>query len=66
MNISEKQIKKNVSSSATPVLREEKDGVVTLTLNRPKQFNAISERMLKQSETILMITVVKKDIVIGV
>ena len=28
------------------VLREDKDGVATLTLNRPKQFNALSEQVL--------------------
>ena len=46
MNISEKQIKKNSAPIGAPVLRKEKDGVVTLTLNRPKRFNALSERML--------------------
>src|SRR3712207_2876717 len=28
------------------LLRQEQDGVVTLTLNRPAQFNALSEEML--------------------
>src|SRR5215470_3949617 len=28
------------------LLREDKDGITTLTLNRPKQYNALSEAML--------------------
>ena len=28
------------------LLREEQNGIVTLTLNRPKQYNALSEDML--------------------
>lgn len=38
----------NVSFSAldTPLLREERDGVVTLRLNRPKQYNALSQAVL--------------------
>ena len=32
---------------AEPILlREEREGIVTLTLNRPKQYNALSEEML--------------------
>ncbi|WP_243371432.1 enoyl-CoA hydratase [Microvirga solisilvae] len=34
-------------TSEEPILtREERDGVVTLTLNRPRQYNALSEEML--------------------
>lgn len=33
------------------VLREDVDGVVTLTLNRPNQFNALSEEMLTALQT---------------
>ena len=33
-------------SNETILLREDRDGVVTLTLNRPAQFNALSEEML--------------------
>ena len=33
------------------LLREECDGVVTLTLNRPRQFNALSEEMLTALQT---------------
>ncbi|MBM6579538.1 enoyl-CoA hydratase [Microvirga sp. BT689] len=33
-------------SDETILLREERDGVVTLTLNRPGQFNALSDAML--------------------
>jgi enoyl-CoA hydratase/carnithine racemase len=38
----------NVSFSAldTPLLREQRDGVVTLRLNRPKQYNALSQAVL--------------------
>src|SRR6185312_3641148 len=34
------------SPSETPLLREARDGVVTLTLNRPAQFNALSDDLL--------------------
>ncbi len=36
----------HAASNETPLLREDRDGVVTLTLNRPAQFNALSEEML--------------------
>jgi enoyl-CoA hydratase/carnithine racemase len=36
----------NVSAQETLLLREDRDGVVTLRLNRPLQFNALSEAML--------------------
>ncbi|KFG94468.1 enoyl-CoA hydratase [Burkholderia paludis] len=36
----------NPSSSEPVLLREERDGVVTLRLNRPQQFNALSEALL--------------------
>ena len=32
-----------VSESEALVLREDNEGLVTLTLNRPRQFNALSE-----------------------
>ena len=35
------------------VLREECDGIVTLTLNRPRQQNALSEAMLDQLQAAL-------------
>jgi len=34
------------AATESVVLREDRDGVVTLTLNRPRQFNAISQEML--------------------
>ena len=36
----------NMDVSQSPLLREDKDGVTTLTLNRPKQYNALSEATL--------------------
>ncbi len=36
----------NVVTEEAILLRDDHDGVVTLTLNRPKQFNALSEAML--------------------
>jgi enoyl-CoA hydratase/carnithine racemase len=35
------------------LLREERDGVVTLTLNRPSQFNSLSEEMLAELQAAL-------------
>ena len=35
-----------VSESEALVLREDNEGLVTLTLNRPRQFNALSEEVL--------------------
>ena len=37
----------------TILLREDRDGVVTLTLNRPAQFNALSEEMLSALQAAL-------------
>ena len=37
---------------AEPILlREEREGIVTLTLNRPKQYNALSEEMFAALQT---------------
>jgi enoyl-CoA hydratase/carnithine racemase len=36
----------HAASNETPLLREDREGVVTLTLNRPAQFNALSEELL--------------------
>tara|TARA_B100001175_G_C19506194_1_gene640992 strand:- start:1063 stop:1881 length:819 start_codon:yes stop_codon:yes gene_type:complete len=47
MKSAENQIPKSLSSSEDLVIRNEENSVVTLTLNRPKQFNALSEAMLK-------------------
>ena len=46
MKPAEKQIPESPSMSEDLVLRQEDNGVVTLTLNRPKKFNALSEAML--------------------
>ena len=42
----EKQIPESTLSSKALVLYQEENGVATLTLNRPKKFNALSEAML--------------------
>ncbi|MEC9012773.1 MAG: enoyl-CoA hydratase-related protein, partial [SAR324 cluster bacterium] len=47
MKPTEKQIQESPSLSEKLVLRNENNSVVTLTLNRPKQFNALSESMLE-------------------
>jgi enoyl-CoA hydratase/carnithine racemase len=39
--------------SAQILLRHDQDGVTTLTLNRPKQYNALSEEMLDQLQAAL-------------
>ena len=46
MKPSEKQTPATTSAAESLVLQEEENGVATLTLNRPKQFNALSEAML--------------------
>jgi len=46
MKPSEKQTLATNYVSESTVLQEHKNGVVTLTLNRPKQYNALSEGML--------------------
>ncbi len=43
----------NAVSDETVLLREDRDGVVTLTLNRPAQFNALSEEMLAALQSAL-------------
>ncbi|MED5572348.1 MAG: enoyl-CoA hydratase, partial [SAR324 cluster bacterium] len=45
MNTNAKQIQP-ASAAEDMVLQEIENGVATLTLNRPKQFNALSEAML--------------------
>ena len=46
MKPSEKQTLATNYLSESPVLQEHENGVATLTLNRPKQYNALSEAML--------------------
>ena len=46
MKTAEKQITETVQESESPVLEEQVDGIVRLTLNRPEQFNSLSEAML--------------------
>jgi len=41
-----KQTPETMSATESLVLQEEENGVATITLNRPKQFNALSEAML--------------------
>ena len=46
MNTNAKQIHPASAAAEDLVLQEIENGVATLTLNRPKQFNALSEAML--------------------
>ncbi len=46
MKTEEKQIIEKVNISESSVLEEQESGIVKLTLNRPKQLNALSENML--------------------
>ena len=46
MNTNAKQIHPTLTTEGDLVLQEIENGVATLTLNRPKQFNALSEAML--------------------
>ena len=48
MKPAEKKIPKSPSLNKDLVLRQQENGVVTLTLNRPKQFNALSGEMLSK------------------
>ena len=47
MKTAEKQITETAQESESPVLEEQENGIVRLTLNRPKQFNSLSEAMLE-------------------
>ena len=47
MKTAEKQITDTAQESESPVLEEQENGIVRLTLNRPKQFNSLSEAMLE-------------------
>ncbi|HZG22044.1 MAG TPA: enoyl-CoA hydratase [Herbaspirillum sp.] len=38
-------------ATESPLLRHDQDGITTLTLNRPQQFNALSEGMLEALQT---------------
>ena len=46
MNTNAKQIQPSSAAAEDMVLQEIENGVATLTLNRPRQFNALSEAML--------------------
>ena len=46
MKLTEKQTPATTSATESLVLQKEENGVATITLNRPKQFNALSEAML--------------------
>jgi enoyl-CoA hydratase/carnithine racemase len=44
----------NAPETMAPLLlREDRDGVTTLTLNRPSQFNSLSEEMLAELQAAL-------------
>ena len=47
MKTAEKQISETAQESESPVLEELENGIVRLTLNRPEQFNSLSEAMLE-------------------
>ena len=47
MKTAEKQISDKVQESESPVLEEQENGIVQLTLNRPEQFNSLSKAMLE-------------------
>ena len=48
MKTAKKQITETAQKSESPVLEEQENGIVRLTLNRPKQFNSLSETMLEK------------------
>ena len=47
MKTAEKQTTDTVQESESPVIEEQENGIVRLTLNRPEQFNSLSEAMLE-------------------
>lgn len=49
--VTEPTIPESTTAEESVVLREDKDGVATLTLNRPRQYNAMSEAMLAALQT---------------
>lgn len=46
MNVVETTMSQSTAIEEPPVLREDTNGITTLTLNRPRQFNALSEAVL--------------------
>ncbi len=50
-NINSLQAKPTVSNEEPMLLRADSDGITTLTLNRPKQYNAMSSAMLTALQT---------------
>ena len=51
MSLAETTLSQSIVIEEPPVLREDTNGVTTLTLNRPKQFNALSEAVLTALQT---------------
>ena len=49
--IAEVPVNVSVSTEDAPVLREDNNAVITLTLNRPKQYNALSEAVQTALQT---------------
>jgi enoyl-CoA hydratase/carnithine racemase len=62
MKPEEKKIAESPSLNEDLVLRQQENGVVTLTLNRPKQFNALSEAMLSKLQHELDYIATNEDI----
>ena len=46
MKTAEKQITETAQEFESPVLEEQENGIVRLTLNHPEKFNSLSEAML--------------------
>ena len=61
MKTAEKQITDTAQESESPVLEEQENGIVRLTLNRPKQFNSLSEAMLETLQEKIGVIAKNKD-----
>ena len=61
MKPAETKITDTVHESESPVLEEQENGIVRLTLNRPKQFNSLSEAMLETLQEKIGVIAENKD-----
>ena len=62
MKTAETKITKTIPDSEYPILEEQDNGILQLTLNRPEQLNSLSESMLTTLQMKLDATSENKDV----